>query len=186
VAEREKRSSSPDETPVSIRPGRPTDAAELSRFAARIFHESFAADNDPADMLTYMAAAFSPEQQGRELADPANTYLIAESGGAIMGYVLIREGDEVPEGVTARASVEIVRFYVDRAWHGAGVARNLMASALESARSRGARGIWLGVWEHNVRAVRFYEKHGFRDVGSHAFVLGTDVQTDRVMAREVE
>jgi ribosomal protein S18 acetylase RimI-like enzyme len=41
------------------------------------------------------------------------------------------------------------------------------------------------VWEHNVRAVRFYAKHGFRDVGSHVFVLGSDVQTDRVMVRQL-
>src|SRR5688500_118165 len=146
---------------VSIRKGRTEDAAELARFAARIFHESFAADNDPANMMAYMAIAFSPEQQGRELTDPENTYLVADSGGAIIGYVLIRPGDDAPECVTTRPSAEIARFYVDKAWQGEGVAPRLMAAAMEDVQRRGARGVWLGVWEHNVRAVRFYEKHGF-------------------------
>ena len=171
---------------VSVRPGRPADAAPLSTFAARIFHESFAADNNPADMAAYMSAAFSPEQQGRELADPANTYLIAESGGTMAGYALIRPGDDAPECVTVRPSAELTRFYVDRPWHGAGVARLLMNAAVEDAQRRGARGIWLGVWEHNIRAVRFYAKSGFRDVGSHVFVLGSDVQSDRIMWRGIE
>ena len=177
--------NSHESTSVSIRGGRVEDAAPLARFAARVFHESFAADNDPADMMAYMAIAFSPEQQGRELADPENTYLVAESDGAIIGYVLIRRGDDMPECVTTRPSAEIARFYVDRAWHGEGVARRLMAAAMDDMLARGARGVWLGVWEHNVRAVRFYEKHGFRDIGSHVFVLGSDVQTDRVMFRDV-
>ena len=172
-------------TDVSIRGGRREDAEPLSVFAARIFHESFAADNDPADMLAYMAIAFSAAQQARELADPANTYLIAESEGAIVGYALLRSGDDAPDGVAERPSVEIVRFYVDRAWHGSGLATRLMEAALVEARAKRARGVWLGVWEHNVRAVRFYTKQGFRDVGSHTFVLGSDVQTDRVMFREV-
>ena len=177
--------SNHESTSVSIRRGRAEDAAPLARFGARVFHESFAADNDPADMMAYMAAAYSPEQQGRELADPENTYLVAESEGAIIGYVLIRRGDELPECVTIRPSAEIARFYVDKAWHGEGIARRLMAAAMDDMRARGAHGVWLGVWEHNVRAVRFYEKHGFRDIGSHVFVLGSDVQTDRVMFRDV-
>ncbi len=175
-----------ERTSVSIRAGRAEDAAPLARFAARIFHESFAADNDPADMVAYMAIAFSPEQQARELADTANTYLVAETDEAIIGYVLIRPGEDAPECVTDRPSVEIARFYVDRPWHGAGVAGTLMAAAMRDVRARGARGVWLGVWEHNVRAVTFYAKHGFRDIGAHTFVLGSDVQTDRVMYRDAD
>ena len=170
---------------MSIRQGFPEDAARLSTFAARIFHESFAADNDPSDMAAYMATAFSPATQGAELADPANRYVIAEIGGAIVGYTLVRAGEDAPECVTVRPSAELARLYVDRAWHGAGVAPLLMEAAVQDARRRRALGLWLGVWEHNVRAVRFYAKSGFRDIGSHVFVLGSDVQRDRIMWREI-
>jgi ribosomal protein S18 acetylase RimI-like enzyme len=166
---------------VMVRPGSPEDAERLSTFAARTFHESFAADNDPADMAAYISTAFTPARQGEELADPSNTCLLAEIGGELAGYALIKSGDDAPECVTIRPSAELSRLYVDRRWHGAGVARLLMDRVLDDARGRGARGLWLGVWEHNVRAVRFYAKHGFADIGSHEFVLGSDVQTDRVM-----
>ena len=97
-----------------------------------------------------------------------------------------RPKPDAPECVTVRPSAEVARFYVDRPWHGGGVARLLMEAALEDIRGRGAHGAWLGVWEHNVRAVRFYAKHGFRDIGAHVFVLGSDVQSDRIMWREIE
>ena len=157
----------------------------LSAFAARVFSETFAADNNPNDMAAYMAIAFSPEQQRRELVDPECSYIVAEQDAQLAGYVLVRTGDDAPECVTVRPSVEIARLYVDRPWHGSGVAQRLMDAALADAVARGAVGAWLGVWEHNVRAVRFYEKNGFRDVGAHVFVLGSDSQTDRVMWRAV-
>ena len=169
----------------TIRRGEPDDAPAIAEFAARVFHESFAADNRPEDMAMYMLIAFGPDQQRRELADPGHTYLLSEHGGRLAGYALIRDGGETPECVGTRPSVELVRFYVDRPWHGRGVAVPLMVECEAEARRRGARGIWLGVWERNHRAVAFYRKCGFRDVGSHEFVLGTDRQTDRVMAREL-
>jgi ribosomal protein S18 acetylase RimI-like enzyme len=169
-----------------VRRGELTDASAISLFAARIFHESFAADNRPEDMAMYMAIAFGLEQQRRELSDAAQTYLIAQHGREIAGYALVRADGETPDCVMARPSVEIVRFYVDRPWHGKGVATMLMRACEAEARRRSARAMWLGVWAHNVRAIGFYTKSGFRDVGSHDFVLGTDVQTDRIMAREVD
>jgi GNAT superfamily N-acetyltransferase len=78
-----------------------------------------------------------------------------------------------------------VRFYIDARWHGTGAARLLMHAVDDEARRRGARAVWLGVWERNPRAIRFYEKCGFRDVGTQRFLLGTDVQRDRVMLREL-
>lgn len=169
-----------------MRRGRPDDATRLSAFAARVFHESFAADNDPDDMAAYISTAFTPEMQRVELSDPENTWLLAERDGMLVGYALIKPGRDAPECVTVRPSAELARLYVDRAWHGAGVARRLMDGALDDARRRGVRGLWLGVWEHNVRAVRFYAKYAFVDIGSHEFVLGSDAQTDRVMWRSLE
>jgi ribosomal protein S18 acetylase RimI-like enzyme len=79
--------------------------------------------------------------------------------------------------------VEIRRFYVDRPFHGRGIAQALMRAVEETARTLGGRTLWLGVWERNPRAIAFYSKCGFVDVGQHDFILGTEEQTDRVMAR---
>jgi ribosomal protein S18 acetylase RimI-like enzyme len=79
--------------------------------------------------------------------------------------------------------LELKRLDVARAWHGQRVAQALMDVALDAARARGARTVWLGVWERNPRAIAFYAKYGFTRVGEHTFVLGADAQTDWVLAR---
>ena len=168
-----------------IRRARPADVDGFSAFGRRVATETFAAQNDPQDFAMYLAATFGPVQQAAEIADPAGAVLLAEAAGELAGYVYVRAAP-VPEGVEGEHPVEIARLYVAGAWHGRGVARALMAAAAAEAQRRGARTLWLGVWERNPRAIAFYAKCGFRDVGSHVFMIGTDAQTDRLMAAPVE
>ena len=78
-----------------------------------------------------------------------------------------------------------LRFYVSHRWHGSGVAHKLMNEVLAIVNGLASDRLWLGVWERNDRAVRFYRKFGFVVVGDHAFVLGHDTQRDLVMALEI-
>ena len=87
----------------------------------------------------------------------------------------------MPDGVSDPAALELSRLYVRHGWHGRGIAQQLMARVFDESRRRGAHTLWLGVWEHNHRARAFYAKCGFRDVGDHIFLFGTDPQTDLVM-----
>jgi ribosomal protein S18 acetylase RimI-like enzyme len=167
-----------------VRRAEAADAAMLARLGARTFLESFGAENTPENMAAYLAKAFDVGVITRELADPRVTYLVGEIGNSAASYAMVREVD-APPSVNGPSPLELVRFYVDRPWHGMGVARMMMDACDDEARRRGARTLWLGVWERNPRAIRFYEKCGFRDVGSHEFVLGDDVQTDRVMERAI-
>lgn len=123
-------------------------------------------------------------QQGRELADPNYITLLAERDGALVGYAQLRRGD-VPACVTHESPMEILRFYVDKPAQGTGVAQRLMNAAFDAARESGARHIWLGVWEKNPRAIAFYMKARFTDVGSQVYVVGTDEQNDRVMVADL-
>lgn len=168
------------------------DAERLSRFAAETFHDTFAPDNRPEDMAVYLATSFSPERQRAEIETPGSTIVLAEvepavSGTAadtmnreLVGYVRITD-EAPPPCVTGDAPLYLERLYVSRAWHGRGVAQQLMNRTLELVRARGGRTLWLGVWERNPRAIAFYRKYGFTPVGHTTFVLGTDRQTDVVM-----
>jgi GNAT superfamily N-acetyltransferase len=167
-----------------IRPGAITDASALAALAARTFHDTFATENTPEDMALHMASAYGTPQQHTELADPDITTLLVELDGQLTGYAQLRSGPP-PECVTGDSPIELWRFYVDRAWHGRGVAHELMRRVELEAHRRGARTLWLGVWERNPRARAFYEKCGFVDVGSHVFMVGTDPQIDRIMVRTV-
>ena len=169
-------------TPVTIRRAAVTDAPALAEFGRRTFHETFAPDNDPADMAVYLAEAFAPEKQAAQLAAPGRTCLLAEMDGALAGYACTMDGAAHPDAGGAHP-VELERFYVDRLWHGRGVAGPLMAAVMQHARAVGGDVLWLGVWERNARAIAYYRKQGFERVSAQTFRLGADVQTDDVMCR---
>ena len=156
------------------------DAAVLADLARRTFYDTFAPANDPGDMALHLKSAYGVDQQTRELGDRGITTLIVEEGGDAIAYAQVR-GDHLPECVSGPEPVELWRFYVDASWHGRGVAQALMERVKMAARERGAKTLWLGVWERNDRARAFYAKCGFADAGEHIFLFGTDPQTDKVM-----
>ena len=167
-----------------IRPGVAADAAPLAELAARTFREAFAADNRAEDMALHLTSAYGVAQQGRELADPEMSTLLVEVDGQLAGYAQLRSGD-TPACVTGDAPIELMRFYVAKEWHGRGIAQALMQRVDSEAVRRGARTLWLGVWERNPRARAFYQKTGFADVGSQVFMVGEDPQTDRILVRQL-
>jgi len=169
-------------SPPALRIRRATigDAEALATFAARVFIETFGDENKPDDLRDYVEESYGVAQQSDEIRDPnVATLLIEYDSGALVGYAqLCRK--RVPPCVSGERPVEIYRFYIDRSRHGSGVAQTLMSAAFLQAREWGADVVWLGVWEHNPRAMAFYRKFGFADVGTIDFFVGPDRQTDRV------
>ena len=170
--------------PTQLRRGVPSDAAALAEFAARTFADTFAADNRPEDMEAHLAKAYGVPQQAQELADPNVISLLAFHEGSLIAYAQVRR-NVPPACVTQAQPVELHRFYVDRSAHGSGIATTLMSAVHQAAPDLGGRYLWLGVWERNRRAIAFYSKEGFIDVGSHDFYVGPDRQTDRVLVAAV-
>ena len=181
---------------VTLRLATPADAAALSAFAAHAFEVTFGPDNDPRDMELYMSTAFGESIQRAELEAANQLVVLAEVDGAIAGYVMLRfdaphegvdertiTGVDAPAGASTVLPVEIARLYAGPEFIGAGIGSRLMERALSLAVARGARLVWLGVWDRNARAIAFYRRWQFVDVGSHPFMLGRDLQVDRVMAR---
>ena len=179
--------SGADTGSLVLRRASPSDATALAAFAAEAFSDTFAADNTPEDMAAYLAGAFGEAQQRAELADPSCTVLLAERSGELAGYAMLHDG-ALPSGtasVDLADAMEIARLYAGRRWIGAGVGAALMQACMALAAERKREWLWLGVWERNARAIAFYARRGFTDVGSQSFQLGADRQTDRIMARRV-
>ena len=170
---------------VVIRPAGVPDAPWLAALAERTFRETYSPHNTPENMERYVAEHFAPALQAAELADPGLMTLVAEVAGQAAGYTQLGRG-AAPACVTGADPLEVIRFYVDRPWHGQGLAQTLMRAAADHARAAGARTLWLGVWERNPRAIAFYKKVGFAEVGTHTFVLGADHQRDLVLARPLD
>jgi diamine N-acetyltransferase len=166
----------------SIRTASAADAEALTELGTRTFRETFSGANTPEDMALYLAEHFGGGLQRAELEDKAVLFLLLEAEERAAGYVKLRRGQ-----ANARGSrpLEICRFYVDAPWHGKGAAPLLLEAVDAFAMRDGHDDVWLAVWEHNARAIRFYLKHGFTRVGEQPFTLGRDVQTDWLMARKV-
>ena len=135
-------------------------------------------------MDLHCRSSYGEQRQAHEIADPDLTTLVCEHDGELVGYGQLG-WRKAPPSVTAARPAEILRLYVDKAWHGTGVAQRLIGALFDSAREGEADAVWLGVWEHNPRAIAFYRKLGFVDVGDHPFPLGRDTQRDVVMQKEL-
>ncbi len=167
-----------------IRTGAPHDAPMLRELGTRIFVDTFGEANTQENMEAYLASAFSLPQVQREVNDASSTVLICEIAGVPIGYARLRSGP-APAEVIGKRPLELVRLYVDRAYHGRGVAAAMMQRCIDAAREGGHDVLWLGVWEHNPRAQAFYRKWEFKMVGTQMFHLGDDEQTDWVMSRVI-
>jgi GNAT superfamily N-acetyltransferase len=163
-----------------IRRGAPADAAMLADLAARTFRDAFAAQNTPENLAQHLATHYTVELQRAELVDPEITTLIAEVAGSPAGYAQLAARTPPPE-LPAGGGLFLSRFYLEQAWIGRGIAQPLLTAVREVARDRGARYLWLTVWEENPRAVAFYLKAGFVEAGRTIFVVGDDPQVDWLM-----
>lgn len=167
-----------------IRKAQITDAANLARLQERTFRDAFEASNTPEDLALHCQAHYSETIQQRELSDPDLEVLVCEHDGDLVAFAQLRTR-KPPACVVAERPLEIQRFYVLNEWHGKRLAHDLMTAVIERAVQQGADQVWLGVWEHNPRAIAFYRKWGFSEVGEQIFPLGTDPQRDIVMTRIV-
>ena len=166
--------------------GEMADATDLAAFAARSFAEAFAADNDPDDLADHLRANYGTRQQAAELQDPSVTTILARWHGELVAYAQVRKNPSPPFCVPHRDPIELHRFYVDRRAHGSGLAYRLMEEVHRAADAFQGRHLWLGVWERNPRAIAFYKKAGFSDVGQKIYMVGTDRQVDRVLVTAVD
>lgn len=157
----------------------------LRSMARRSFSEAFAHLYDPDPFAAFLDGAYGPAgTMERDLRDPAIHWLAAFSGSAPIGYAKVtplRAQAPCPQP----GALELQQIYVLAAWHGSGVAPQLMDWALTTARNAHAPEIYLTVFDHNERAKRFYRRYGFAEVGRCTFQLGDRIDDDRVWRRQL-
>ncbi|MFI5891168.1 GNAT family N-acetyltransferase [Actinoplanes sp. NPDC051513] len=164
-----------------------SDADLLHELAARTFGLACPPGTLQPDIDAFIARHLSRESFRQYLADPRRILLIAEDDGVALGYTMLIEGPiadpDVAAVVDSGTSIELSKFYVLSDRHGSGVAARLMADTLAEAAETGAKFCWLGVNQHNVRAAKFYAKHGFEVVGVKRFLVGDVWHDDHVRVR---
>ncbi len=174
----------PSKPVLSLREAEFTDLATLLEVAQTSFVQAFTEGNKPENVQAYLSQAFTLLQLEKEWRNPASTFLLASLEGKLVGYTKVNLAAAQTD-VQDPESLEVARLYtLEEVW-GKGVGQFLLDAALAFAKEKGKTFVWLGVWEHNARAIRFYEKNGFKTFGSHPFPFGDEIQNDWLMRVEV-
>jgi diamine N-acetyltransferase len=164
---------------VSIRRAKPEDAATLSVLGRQTFFDTFTGTCTEKDMEQFLDEHFNLDQVKKELSNENDFFFLGEVEGVPAAYLRMMEDYSNFELMKKWKALELKRIYVDKNFHGKGIAQQLIHFVESFAKENKYEVVWLGVWEHNLRAKRFYEKSGFTDSGyTHDFPIGNTPQTD--------
>jgi diamine N-acetyltransferase len=169
---------------ITIRKVEIAEADTLLVLSKKTFYEFFAHLNDEANMEAYASVAFTPQCILDQLTNPDSEFYFALYEDDIVGYMKLNFNDAQNE-FKDNDALEIERIYVSGEHHGKRIGKLLLDFAINIARNKQFDYVWLGVWEHNYKAMGFYEHNGFELCGSHEFLLGGDKQTDLLMRKEL-
>lgn len=153
---------------------------ELQKIGRQTFNETFSESNTEKNMKSYLENGFSIDKITAELNNENTEFYFAKLNEKIIGYLKVNVGGSQTE-MKIKNALEIERIYVLKEFHGKKVGQILYDKAIELAKEKNVKNVWLGVWEENPRAIRFYKKNGFIAFDKHIFKLGNDEQTDIMM-----
>jgi len=165
---------------ITIQKATSNDIKQLQKIGRQTFSETFSSSNTEENMHEYLAEGFSNKKLTNELNHEKSEFYFALSENKVIGYLKINFGVSQTELKDEKA-IEIERIYVLKEFHGKKIGQVLYEKAIEIAKQKNADYVWLGVWEKNPRAIRFYKKNGFVEFDKHIFKLGNDEQTDIMM-----
>jgi ribosomal protein S18 acetylase RimI-like enzyme len=156
----------------------------LQEIGRKTFYETFSQGNDEENMKQYLEEGFSEAKLTAELSNEHSEFYFASLDDKIIGYLKLNFGNSQTE-LQDSSSLEIERIYVLSEYHGKKAGQVLYEKAIQVAEEKNVNYAWLGVWEENPRAIRFYQKNGFIEFDKHIFKLGDDEQTDIMMKKKL-
>ncbi len=156
----------------------------LHKIVVETFESSFAHLNDPNNFEAYVTEKLSDVQLGKELSNPSSLFFFLVLDGKVSGYLKLNHLTAQTEQYIPNA-LEVERIYLLPHCQGMGIGKLMIDKAIEVAREERYTCIWLGVWQKNEGAIRFYKREGFEIFGEHIFMMGSDAQTDLMMKLEL-
>jgi ribosomal protein S18 acetylase RimI-like enzyme len=158
----------------------PKDLSQLTLLARKTFIDAFEAHNNPNDFSTYVNSVLTEENLEKELLHPDSSFYFVKMEAAIVGYFKINENLAQTE-LHGSKSLELERIYVSEEFQGMKIGQWMLERVINLAKNKDKVCVWLGVWEHNIAAIKFYQRHGFVKFGEHPYFVGNDKQMDWLM-----
>jgi ribosomal protein S18 acetylase RimI-like enzyme len=165
---------------VSFRACNIEDLDELVDISRVTFVDAFEKLNNPDDFNNYLAKAFSIERIKSELLDTNIQFYFTYLNDSLVGYFKLNEGKAQTESFK-EDTLELERIYVLQHFQGKQIGKAMLYKAIAIAKAKKASFLWLGVWEKNIEAIKFYERYGFKKFMTHPYFIGKDKQTDWLM-----
>lgn len=162
-----------------------SELEQLQLIGRQTFLETFAEVNTEENMQRYLDESFAVDKLTAELTTPDSEFYFASLNNRVIGYLKVNFGQAQTE-LKDPKGLELERIYVLKEFHGRRVGQILYETAFGIAKRIDADYLWLGVWEENQRALRFYKKNGFVEFDKHIFKLGNDEQTDIMMRLKLD
>ncbi len=158
------------------------DAGELQAISQETFLDTFGAYNTDDDMDWYLNNELSLKRLQQQLQNENSFFYFLKQDEQVVGYLKLNINDAQSEDQGGDA-LEIERIYVRPDYKRQGYGRQLMDYAIKRAYQLDKKFVWLGVWEYNHAAQKFYETMGFKQFDDHLFMLGGARQRDVLMKR---
>jgi len=155
------------------------DLLVLRDISIETFVTAFSSQNTKEDMEIYVSDSLAVEKIKEELSNKYSIFYLVQVKDKIMGYLKLNIATAQSEMIAN--GLEIERIYLLLPYQGKGVGQLMLDKAFEVAKNLEKTRLWLGVWEKNHGAIRFYERNGFTKFAEHNFYLGKDLQTDWLM-----
>jgi ribosomal protein S18 acetylase RimI-like enzyme len=170
--------------PITVRIATEQDVKLIKNLSWQTFFDAYHQYNSKQDMQLFLETSFSEEAVRIEMADKVNTFIIASLKKDAVGYAKLSEINK-PKELDDASLIEVSRIYALKEKVGSGVGKALMTKSVQLAQQKGKALMWLGVWEHNQRAIQFYRRWGFEKFGEQIFYLGNDKQNDWLMKKDL-
>ncbi len=162
-----------------------SEIRELQDLSRQTFIETYALKNTKENIEDYLSNSFTFEKLSEEINNPNSEFYFAKTGNKSIGYLKVNLEQAQTELQDSKA-LEIERIYVLQEYHGKKTGQMLLGKAFQIANHHNIDYIWLGVWEKNPEAIKFYKKNGFIQFGKHIFKVGDDEQTDIMMKLDLK
>jgi diamine N-acetyltransferase len=176
--------TTPPMNDILYRPAEADDALCLGVLATQVFLDTYAPLGIRAAIARQVLAHCSVAAYESLLANPGVTILVAECDAHLVGFSQVNDGarhDLVPEAATS----ELKRLYVQEGFTGRGIGRDLLRHAEKAAAARGADTLWLTAYTGNARALQFYPRRGYEDLGAVVFSFEGEDHPNRLYAKRI-
>lgn len=156
------------------------DIEKIKHISEKTFYETFSNENTKEDMDNYIRENFSYEQLEHEIRNDYSKFYIVENNEEVVAYMKLNF-DKAQTEAKHNNTLEVQRIYVLQEYKGKHIGKLLIQKAIKISKGSNFNYIWLGVWENNINAIKFYKKLGFKKFDTHIFKLGDDEQIDNLM-----